>query len=218
MVDFYGFHVGKYTSPMDPMGYWNKPKYSIYRLMYQLANPRSISSQSFVCEPKGHHWSRANALLPYPKQKFMRSLNHNHRQRKYPHYTMILFMYYETYIWIDCSDSIIIKRKKVSAPHKKYTNFPSCLIPQKKICRFSPFSPFSPPFIHHHPPKPFRTAWRKRIAAWIRNLCAMATDPKGSNHSNQGFGPDKTILITRWAPLPVINVGWNNSTFPGQGL
>ena len=21
MVDFYGFHVGKYTSPMDPMGF-----------------------------------------------------------------------------------------------------------------------------------------------------------------------------------------------------
>ena len=49
MVDFYGFHVGKYTSPMDPMGYWNEPKYSIYRLMYQPANPTSISSQSFVC-------------------------------------------------------------------------------------------------------------------------------------------------------------------------
>ena len=25
MVDFYGFHVGKYTSPMDPMGFgWSK--------------------------------------------------------------------------------------------------------------------------------------------------------------------------------------------------
>ena len=22
LVDFYGFHVGKYTSPMDAMGFW----------------------------------------------------------------------------------------------------------------------------------------------------------------------------------------------------
>ena len=176
MVDFYGFHVGKYTSPMDPMGYWNKPKYSIYRLMYQLANPRSISSQSFVCEPKGHHWSRANALLPHPKQKFMRSLNHNHRQRKYLHYTMILFMYYETYIWIDCSDSIIIKRKKNPPPTKNTWIFPVVWFHKQKVCRFSQKKY---PFINHHPPKPFRTAWRKRIAAWIRNLCAMATDPRG---------------------------------------
>ena len=24
MVDFYGFHIGKYTSPMDPMGFGNE--------------------------------------------------------------------------------------------------------------------------------------------------------------------------------------------------
>ena len=28
MVDFYGFHVGKYTSPMDGMGFMNPPEHS----------------------------------------------------------------------------------------------------------------------------------------------------------------------------------------------
>ena len=26
LADFYGFHVGKYTSPMDFSGIWNAPK------------------------------------------------------------------------------------------------------------------------------------------------------------------------------------------------
>ena len=30
MVDFYGFHVGKYTSPMDDMGIKKKQTYGIY--------------------------------------------------------------------------------------------------------------------------------------------------------------------------------------------
>ena len=29
MADFYGFHVGKYTSPMDPMGIWI-PKWNLH--------------------------------------------------------------------------------------------------------------------------------------------------------------------------------------------
>ena len=172
------------------MGYWHEPKYSMYRLMYQLANPRSISSQSFVCEPKGHHWSRANALLPHPKQKFMRNLNHNHRQRKYPHYTMILFIYYETYIWIDCSDSIILKGKEsISAPQKIHKFSQLFDSTNKKHLQIFAVFPIFPPFINHQPPKPSRhrmtEADRRMDSKPVRN----GNGSKGSNHSNQGFGP-----------------------------
>ena len=30
MVDFYGFHVGKYTGPMDPMGYISQMGGSVF--------------------------------------------------------------------------------------------------------------------------------------------------------------------------------------------
>ena len=32
MVDFYGFHVGKYTSPMDRMGYASSEKIAAWNL------------------------------------------------------------------------------------------------------------------------------------------------------------------------------------------
>ena len=43
MVDFYGFHVGKSTSPMDPMGSYNGYNYNSHETTSTIASTTALA-------------------------------------------------------------------------------------------------------------------------------------------------------------------------------
>ena len=130
----YGFHVGKYTSPLDPMGYWNKPNNSIYMLMYQLRIPRRF--------PASHLFVNQRVIIdqglpqteihekpkPQPPSKKIPALHHD-----------IVHILWNLYLnWLQWFYHFKRKRK-YQCPTKNTQIFPVIWFHKQKVCRFSLF-------------------------------------------------------------------------------
>ena len=61
MVDFYGFHVGKYTSPMDPQGYFETLNSQPFLWTVDSLEPRSVGRNGPFAASGFSTWKKCNS-------------------------------------------------------------------------------------------------------------------------------------------------------------